>query len=110
MGGEGVVGNGSEHQRVSADGMLPALVPLFLRSTLYLKTTIWSTEQLSVKLFMQKEIEELAGPQEQLLEVHGWLGPDARVGGSNPGRSSEGAAEDVDGRMARRDKANGFYV
>lgn len=105
-----MVGNGSEHQRVSAVGVLPALVPLFLPSTLYLKTSIWSTEQLSVELFMQKEIEELAGPQEQLLEMHGWLGPDAWVGAGNPGRSSEGAVEDVDRRTARRDKANGFYV
>ncbi|KAF4799774.1 hypothetical protein TURU_050297 [Turdus rufiventris] len=43
--------------------------------------SIWSPEQLSVELLMRKGIEELAAPQEQLLEVHGWLGPDAWDGG-----------------------------
>lgn len=60
-----------------------------LCSTLYLQTSIWSTEQLSVELLMRKEIEELARPQEQLLEVHGWLGPDAWVEGENPQRSTK---------------------
>lgn len=63
---------------------------------------------------MQEEIEELARPQEQLLEVHGWLGPDAWKGEETQRdqqkHPSEGAMEDMDRRMARRDKANGFYV
>lgn len=54
---------------------------MFLCSTLYLQSSIWSPEQLSVELLMRKGIEELAAPQEQLLEVHGWLGPDAWDGG-----------------------------
>lgn len=102
-----MVGNSSEHQRVSAVGVFTALVPVFLCSTLYLKTSIWSTEQLSVELFMQKEIEELAGPQEQLLEVHGWLGPDARVGRGNPGRSTETSIGGSSGGHGREDGKEG---
>lgn len=48
-----------------------------LGSTLYLQSSIWSSEQLSLELLMRKGIEEPARPQEQLLGVHGWLGPDA---------------------------------
>lgn len=68
-----------------------------LCSTLYLQTSIWSTEQLSVELLMRKEIEELARPQEQLLEVHGWLGPDVWEGGGNPQRSTKTSIEGSSG-------------
>lgn len=73
-------------RRISSVSTFPSPAPFpspraFLCSTLYLQSSIWSTEQLSVELFMQKEIEELARPQEQLLEMHGWLGPDAWIGG-----------------------------
>lgn len=75
--------------------------------TLYLQTSIWSTEQLSVELFMQEEIEELARPQEQLLEMHGWPGPDAWVGAGNPEKSKETSIRGSNGGHGQEDIKEG---
>lgn len=56
---------------------------------------------------MQKEIEELARPQEQLLVAHGWLGPDAWVGGGNPGRSAGTCIKGSKGGHGREDGKEG---
>lgn len=111
--GCGDAGSGGVLGMVGSSQHIPCPGPrVLLCSTL--KTSIWSIKQLSVELFMQKGIEELAEPQEQLLEVYGWLGPDACVGEETQRdqqkHPSKGAVEDMDGRVARRDGANGFYV
>ena len=106
-----MVGNGSV-PRYFLSQHIPFPCPFpgpraFLCSTLYLQTSIWSTEQLSVELFMQKEIEELARPQEQLLEMHGWLGPDAWVGGGNLERSTETSIKGSNGGHGQEDGKEG---
>ena len=56
---------------------------------------------------MQKEIEELARPQEQLLETHGWLRPDAWVREGNPGRSTETSIRGSSGGHGQEDGKEG---
>lgn len=55
----------------------------------------------------KKEIEELARPQEQLLEMNGWLGPDAWVGGGDAERPTETSIKGSSGGHGQEDGKEG---
>lgn len=75
---------------VSSISTFPSLVPERFCVPLHICKPPSGAPSSCQRSFLCKiEIEEPARPQEQLLEMIGWLGPDAWVGGGDPERSTE---------------------